>query len=224
MLEPRQATAEDAITRSQWLAGHVAEWRELVAIIQEHAGLIVLASEPLSGTSMLLDAALIESREPHVHVDARMCADMRDLAMGIAEAAVDVMASEALAWWQGSAPPTSADGLRLGRMLHDKGIGTDQLRAGTGQPATLLHRALDLTAELATGHVVLAIDHLGAKLACIRENLGGEILDALRSGRQRNQDLGLVLVDQPRGPIVRALHDGNHPMYLAGATQRVTRP
>jgi hypothetical protein len=224
MVEPRQATAEDAITETRLLAGHVAERRELAVSIQEHLGLIVLAADPLSGTSTLLEAGLRQSGEQYVRVDARRCADMRDLAMAIADAAVGVLAPEALAWWQGSAPPASADGLRLGQMLQDKGIAADGLLAGTGQSTVLLRRALDLTAGLASGHVELAIDHLGAMLASMRENPGREILDALRSGRQRNQDLGLVLIDQPRGRIVRALHDRNHPMYRAGATQRIARP
>jgi hypothetical protein len=157
-------------------------------------------------------------------VDARLCADTRDLATAIADAAIGAIAPEALAWWQGLAPSASASGLRLGRMLHDKGIGTDELRTGTEQVPVFLSRALDLAAELAAGHVVLAVDHLGTMLSNIRSGPAREILDTLRSGLQRNRDLALVLVDQSHGPIVRALHDRGHPLYLAGATQRITRP
>jgi hypothetical protein len=223
MLEPLRSAADGATAESQPLAGLVAEWRELVASVEEHVGLTVLAADPLSGSSLLLDAALAESGEQNACVDARPCADMRDLAMAIADAAVGAMATEALAWWQGSAPPASADGLRLDRMLHDKGIGTDELRTGTGHPPVLLRRALDLTAELATGHVVLAVDHLGTMLSNIRDGPAREILDALRSGLQGNRDLALVLVDQSQGPIVRALHDPDHPLYLAGETQHLVR-
>lgn len=224
MVEVWRTAAEDPIAESQWLAGHVAEWRELVESVRAHVGLIVLAADPLSGTSRLLDAALRESDERHIHVDVRLCADTRDLATAIADAAVAAMAPEALAWWQGLGPPASTGGRRLGRMLHDKGIGTDELRAGTGQVPVLLSRALDLAAELAAGDAVLAVDHLGTMLSNIRSGPAREILDTLRSGLQRNRDLALVLVDQPHGPIVRALHDRGHPLFLAGATQRITRP
>lgn len=223
MVEVWRTAAEDPIAESQWLAGHIAEWRELIASVREHVGLIVLAADPLSGTSRLLDAALRESGERRIRVDVRLCADARDLATAIADAAVAAMAPEAVAWWQGLGPPASAGGLRLGRMLHDKGIGTDELRTGTGQVPVLLSRALDLAAELAAGDAVLAVDHLGAMLSNIRSGPAREILNTLRSGLQRNRDLSLVLVDQPHGPIVRALHDRGHPLYLAGAIQRIMR-
>jgi hypothetical protein len=224
MADPARSATEDATAESHSVAGHVAEWEELVASVQEHVGLTVLAADPLSGASLLLNAALRDSGERHVRVDARVCADAGDLAVAIADAAVGVIAGEALAWWQGLAPPASANGLRLGRQLYDHGIDTEELRNGKGQAPVLLRRALDLAAELAAGHVVLAVDHLGTMLSNIRSGPAREILDALRSGLQRNRDLALVLVDQPHGPIVRALHDRGHPLYLAGATQRITRP
>jgi hypothetical protein len=51
-----------------------------------------------------------------------------------------------------------------------------------------------------------------------------EILDALRAAGQREGRLGLVLVDQPQGPITRALGDPGHPLYRAGQRLRLTRP
>jgi hypothetical protein len=210
MVDPERSAAEDASTDGRPLAGHVAEWEELVAGLHEHVGLTVLAADPLSGTSLLLDVALKQSGERHVLVDARVCGGARDIAMAIADAAVGAMAREALAWWQGVGPPGSAGGLRLRRMLRDNGIDSEDLRNGTGQAPVLVRRALDLAAELATGHVVLAVDHLGSMLSNIREGPAREILDALRSGLQRNRDLALVLVDQPHGPIVRALRDRHH--------------
>lgn len=208
----------------QLLTGHVAEWGELLASLQEHVGLTVLVADPLSGASLVLPAALEASGEEHVLVDGRVCADARDLAMAIADAAVGALAPDALAWWQGAAPPSSTAGLRLRRRLHDKGIETEELRLGTGQAPVLLRLALDLTANIATGHVVLAIDHLGTMLSNIRGGPAREILDALRSARQSNSELGLVLVDQPHGPIGHALRDPTHPLYHAGETQGLTRP
>jgi hypothetical protein len=109
-------------------------------------------------------------------------------------------------------------------MLHDSGIETEALRVGKGQGAVLLRRALDLAANLASGHVTLAIDHLGPMLSNIRGAPAREILDALRSARQGNSGLELVVVDQPHGPISRALGDPEHPMYRAGERLHLTRP
>src|SRR5579884_445100 len=221
---PPKPTTEQTIPDGQLLTGHVAEWGELLASLQEHVGLTVLVADPLSGTSLMLHAALEESGEQFALVDARVCADSRDLAMAIADAAVGAIAPEALAWWQGAAPPAITAGLRLRRSLHDRGIETEELRVGKGDGPVLLRRALDLTANLTTGHVVIAIDHLGAMLSNVRGGHALEILDALRAASQRSSDLALVLVDQPHGPISQALGDPRHPMYRAGETQRVTRP
>jgi hypothetical protein len=61
-------------------------------------------------------------------------------------------------------------------------------------------------------------------LANIRAAAAREILDVLRSARQRNKHVDLVLVDQPQGLITEALGDRGHPMYRAGERLRVTRP
>jgi hypothetical protein len=220
---PRKA-ANKSIPDGQLLTGHVAEWGELLASLQEHLALTVLVADPLSGSSLLLDAALKASGERFVLVDARACPDLRDLAMAIADAAVGAMTPEALAWWQGAAPPASTAGLRLRRRLHDRGIETEELRAGNGNGSVLMRRALELTANLTTGRLVVAIDHLGVMLSNVRGGHALEILDTLRAASQRHGDLGLVLVDQPHGPISQALRDRRHPMYRAGETQRVTRP
>jgi hypothetical protein len=87
-----------------------------------------------------------------------------------------------------------------------------------------LHEALQLTAALAQGPVVLAIDHVGNMLANLRGTAGREILGVLRAARQQTSDLDLVLVDQPQGPIGEALSDAQHPMYRAGERLRIRRP
>jgi hypothetical protein len=221
---PRRAVTEKRISDGQLLTGHVAEWGELRASLAEQIGLTVLVADPLSGASLLLQAALKESADKHVLVDARMCGDTRDLAMAIADAAIGAMAPEALGWWQGSAPPSSTAGLRLRRRLHESGIETEQLQSGKGDGAVLLRRALELTMELAAGYVPIAVDHLGVMLSNIRASAAREILDAFRTAGQREGRIGLVLVDQPHGPITGALGDPDHPLYRAGQRLRVTRP
>jgi hypothetical protein len=143
------------------LTGHVAEWGELLGVLLERRGLTVIVADPLSGTSALLAAALTEYAQPHVLVDARRCADALDLAMAIADGAVAALAPEASAWWSGTAPPRSTAGLRVWRSLTERGVDVDDLRHGGGRSSQRLGEALDLTAVLATGPVILAIDHLG---------------------------------------------------------------
>jgi hypothetical protein len=88
----------------------------------------------------------------------------------------------------------------------------------------VLRRALELTIELAAEYIPLAIDHLGVMLSNIRASAALEILDALRMAGQREGRLGLVLVDQPHGPITQALADPKHPLYRAGQRLSITRP
>lgn len=220
----RKAATGQTITDGQLLTGHVAEWSELLGSLQEQVGLTVLVADPLSGASLLLQAALKESAERFVAVDARVCGDARDLAMAIADATVGAIAPGALGWWQGSAPPSSTSGLRLRRRLHEIGIETEPLQSGQGDGGVLLRRALEMTTELAAGYVPLAIDHLGVMLSNIRASAAREILDTLRAAGQREGRIGLVLVDQPQGPITLALGDPEHPLYRAGQRLRITRP
>ena len=221
---PPDSKTPTKIPDGQLLTGHVAEWGELLTILAEQAGLTVIVADPLSGTSLLLQSALKENGQLHLLVDARVCADARDLALAIADRAIETVAPEALAWWQGFAPPASTAGLQLRRQLQASGIDTEHLQSGKGQGAVLLRRALELTAELTDGDAILAVDHLGVMLANTRENAAREILDALRAIGQRHSDLRLILVDQPHGRISQALDDPGHPMYRGGQRLRLTRP
>jgi hypothetical protein len=211
------------IPDGQLLTGHVAEWGELLGVLRERRGLTVLVADPLSGTSALLAAALMENARPHMLVDARRCADTLDLAMAIADTAVAALAPEASAWWLGHTPPSSTAGLRVWRSLSEEGIDVNNLRSGVGLGAERLHEALDLTAALATNPVILAIDHLGTMLANLRAKSAREILGELRAARQRASQLDLVLVDHPRGPVSDALGDSEHPLYRAGERLRLPR-
>jgi len=206
------------------LTGHVAEWGELLGLLEERRGLTVIVADPLSGTSELLGAALDESSPRSVRVDARRCADSLDLAMAIADGAIAALAPDANAWWTGAAPPNSTAGLRVSRALNEQGLDPRALRSGEGGGVQRLREALELTAALARGPVVLAIDHLGNMLANLRGTAGREILGVLRAARRQTSDLDLVLVDQPQGPISEALGDAQHPMYHAGERLRIRRP
>ncbi|MDQ3677892.1 MAG: hypothetical protein M3401_14035 [Actinomycetota bacterium] len=208
----------------QLLAGHTATWGELLERLKERRGLTVLVADPLSGTSALLAAALEHSGQRYVAVDARRCADTLDLAMAIADAAIGALAPEANAWWLGAAPPASTAGLRVWRALSDRGVNPDELREGEADGATRLDQALDIIAIFAPEAAVLAIDHLGSTLSNIRAGPAREILAALRAARQRHNNLDLILVDQPQGPISDALSDADHPLYRAGERLRVRRP
>ncbi len=208
----------------QLLTGHLAEFGELLGRLEERRGLTVLVSDPLSGTSGLLAAALEQTGQPYLAVDARRCADALDLATAIADAAIAALAPDASAWWLGAAPPSSTAGLRVWRTLSDHGVEPEGLRLGEGEGAARLDQALDLISALTTGPVVLAIDHIGHMLSNIRDAPAREILAILRMARQRDGSLDLVLVDQPQGPISGALSDTQHPMYRAGERVRLRRP
>jgi hypothetical protein len=70
----------------------------------------------------------------------------------------------------------------------------------------------------------LVIDHLGVMLANVRGATGREILASLRTARQQVNNLNVLLVDHPDGPITHALSDRQHPLYRAGERLRVLRP
>jgi len=221
---PSRAKPRQRISDGQLLTGHVAEWAELLTALDDRSGLTVIVADPLSGASLLLASALKEARVSHLLVDARTCADARDLALLIADAAIESASPAALPWWQGFGPSAGAVALRIMRQLRDAGIETQALRAGKGPGGVLLSRALDLAATLAAAPVLLAIDHLGVMVANTRERAALEILDSLRAGWQRHPELGLLLVDHRDGHISQGLSDATHPLYRAGSRVVVTRP
>jgi hypothetical protein len=213
-----------SIPDGQLLTGHVAEWGELLSVLDERRGLTVIVADPLSGTSALLAGALEESTPPSMLVDARRCANSLDLAMAIADGAITALAPDASAWWMGAAPPSSTAGLSVSRLLNRRRIDPQALRSGEGQNVSRLHEALELTTALTEGPITLAIDHLGYMLANFRGTPTREILGALRAARQQTSSLDLVLVDHPDGPISLALSDKQHPLYRAGERLRIRRP
>jgi hypothetical protein len=206
------------------LTGHVAEWGELLNVLQHRRGLTVVCADPWSGSSPLLAGALAESGGAHVLADARRCTDALDLAMTIADSAVASLTPDAYGWWVGDAPPNSAAGLRVWRSLSLQGVDLDGIRLGEGRGPDRLLEAVELVAALADGPGTLAIDHLGVMLANTRGAAGREILSLLRTGRQRHPELDLILVDQPTGVVSDALGDSRHPLYHAGERLRITRP
>lgn len=213
------------IPAGQLLTGHVAEWGGILEVLSERHGFIVVVSDPLSGTSSLLAEALTENDQPHLLVDARRCVDELDLAMAIGDAAISALAPEASDWWLGAAPPASTAGLRVWRSLSERGIDVSGLREGRGRGSHRLREALEVVSALASGAVVVAVDHLGIMLANLRRMRAREILGELRSARQHpaNQ-IDFVLVDHPHGPISEALGNTDHPLYLAAERLRITRP
>lgn len=216
--------AGQRIPDGQLLTGHVTEWGELLGLLQERRGLTVIVADPLSGTSGLLAGALGQSERPSVHVDARRCATPLDLAMAIADSAIAALSPDANAWWMGAASPSSAAGLRLSRALSERAIETEALRLGDGLGLTRLNEALELMAAISDGPATLAIDHLGYMLANLRGTTARETLGAFRTARQQTNDLDLLLVDHPEGPISQALSDPQHPLFRAGERLRIRRP
>ncbi len=206
------------------LIGHLAEWQELLLVLRERRGLTVIVGDPISGTSALLAAALVEATPRGIHVDARRCADALDLAIAIADASIAALAPDASAWWLGSAPPSNSAGLRLSRMLGSRGIDPQPLRSGEGEALARLREAVELTSAVTDEPITLAIDHLGYMLANMRGTAGRATLDVLRATRQHVHSLDLILVDHPQGAISRALGDPRHPLYHAGERLHIPRP
>jgi hypothetical protein len=194
------------------LTGRIAEYQELLDVLDQRPGLTVVSSDPWSGTSALLAAAIDELHGTRVLVDARSCSDSRDLAMAIADTTIAQLAPDAAAWWAQTAPPTSAAGLRLARTLHQRGVDFEDLRfkAGTETGGHHLADAIELLLALAEGDALLAIDHLGLMLSSLPDHETRELLADLRAARQRHLHLDLVLVEHPDGPSSRALEDRSH--------------
>jgi hypothetical protein len=207
------------------LTGRIAEYQELLDVLDQRPGLTVISSDPWSGTSALLAAAIDELHGTRVLVDARSCTDSHDLAMAIADTAIAQLAPDAAAWWAEAAPPASAAGLRLSRTLHQSGIDLEDLRpnAGTETGRHHLSDTIELLLALADDDALLAIDHLGLMLSSLPDHETRQLLGDLRAVRQRHPHLDLVLVEHPDGPNSKALEDRSHPLYHAGQLIRIRR-
>ncbi len=207
------------------LTGRIAEYQELLDVLDQRPGLTVVSSDPWSGTSALLAAVIDELHGTRVLVDARSCTDSRDLAMVIADTAIAQLAPDAAAWWAQATPPASAAGLRLSRTLHQRGIDLEDLRldVGKGTGKQSLSDAIELLLALADDDALLAIDHLGLMLSSLSDHETRQLLGDLRAARQRHPHLDLVLVEHPDGPGSKALEDGDHPLYHAGQFIRIRR-
>lgn len=207
------------------LTGRIAEYQELLDVLDQRPGLTVVSSDPWSGTSALLAAAIDELHGTRVLVDARSCTDSRDLAMVIADTAIAQLAPDAAAWWTEAAPPASAAGLRLSRTLHQRGLDLEDLRfdAGAETGKQSIPDAFELLLALADGDALLAIDHLGLMLSSLSDQETRQLLGDLRAARQRHPHLDLVLVEHPDGPSSKALEDNDHPLYHAGQFIRIRR-
>jgi hypothetical protein len=208
------------------LAGHLPECGELLGLLLEQPGLVVVAGDPLSGTSALVatvQSVLADEGGVYLRCDARSCLDSLDLARAIGDSVIHALAQEAEAWWLGEAAPASTAGLRLMRALNEQGTDLRDLQHGRGQGRQLLADALDMLAALAS-RPTLIVDHLGLLVASLDARQGGELLSELRAGRQRHPSLDLVLVEHRDGPIASALHDPGHPLFQAGEVVRIRRP
>lgn len=219
MPDPTLQTGSNA----EVLIGRLAEYQELLDTLGQRPGLTVIAADPLSGMSALLASVLEELHGSQVLADARSCADGLDLAMAVADAAVERLAPEAMAWWTRAAPPSSVAGLRLSRALSERGIDLEALRLGTGPAERRLPEALELLLALADGDAMLVIDHLGPMLSALPIEEARQLLDVLRAARQEHRGLDLVLVEYPDGPMASALADQGHPLYRAGQVMRLRR-
>lgn len=204
------------------LTGRVAEYGKLLDALAQRPGLLLLSADPWSGTSPMLRSALEDLDLPRVLVDARRCRDALDLAMAIADLAISTFAPEADAWWGNMRPPSDVAGLRLSRLLDAEGIDPQGLRLGDGPGLRRLREAFRLLMAL-TDQVVVAVDHIGPMLSALPERDAREVLGELRSIRQEFNQIDLVLVEYPEGPISAAFTDRDHPLYRAGARLRIRR-
>jgi hypothetical protein len=220
MPEPAQQAGNAEV-----LTGRIAEYQELLDVLNQRPGLTVISGDPWSGTSALLSTAIDGLHGTRVLVDARSYSDGRDLAMAISDAAIAQLAPDAAAWWAQAAPHASAAGLRLARTLHQSGIDLEAIRLKTGTEAGehQLSDAIELLLALADGDMLLAIDHLGLMLSSLSDHETRRLLGDMRAARQRHPHLDLVLVEHPDGPSSKALEDRGHPLYRAGQLLRIRR-
>lgn len=204
------------------LTGHLSEYGELLDLLAERPGLVVVAADPWSGTTALLAAAFEALEGSYVRCDARPCSDSLDLAMAIADRAVASLAPGAAGWWMGLAPTASGEGLRLSRAVSSAGLDIQALQDGAGPGLRLLSDAVDLLASL-DPEAALVIDHLGLMLSAMSPKDARELLAALRAARQRHPNLDLILVEHSDGSMSRALADRDHPMFRAGQLLPIRR-
>ena len=68
---------------AELLTGRVAEYGALLDALAERPGLLVVTSDPSSGTSPMLQSALDDLEQPAIRVDARRCRNALDLAMAL---------------------------------------------------------------------------------------------------------------------------------------------
>jgi hypothetical protein len=201
----------------------MSEHQELAVRLAEHPDLLVIESDPLSGTSVLLAHALEDADRPTVGVDARIAGDALDLAMAIATAGVTRLAPQAASWWNGVSI-FDVEGLRLSRTLSHRGIDLDQLRLGAGTGVEQLRHALELVADLCEGAGLLAIDHLDDLLERLGASAARAVLGVLRAEHQRTGSVQQLLVGRTGGRLASALRDPDHPLYHAGSILQFRRP
>lgn len=220
-------TADPQAPAARWLIGRLGEHRDLVARLQAEPPLLVIESDPLSGTSALLALTVRDLDTPRLTVDARTADSALDLAQQIATGAVSAFEPEAAAWWNGSSQVLDTPALRLEHRLAQAAIPADALRsaqASTGE--TELRHALELAVLLADGNpVLIAVDHLDALLHRVDEPTSRRILGILRAELQRpGSQLRLLLVGYCAGRLASAIKDPSHPLYQAGSIVAARRP
>jgi hypothetical protein len=201
----------------------MSEHQELAIRLAEHPDLLVIESDPLSGTSVLLAIALEDADLPTVPVDARVAGSALDLAMAIATAGVTRLAPQAASWWNGIGA-VDVEGLRLSRELSNRDIDLDELRFGSGAGVEQLRDALELVAELSEGKGLLAIDHLDDLLERLSARDARALLGVLRAEHQRSGSVRQLLVGRVDGRLASALRDPEHPLYRAGDIVQFRRP
>lgn len=217
-------TAESPASPSaHWRIGLKSQYQELMLRMAEQPDLLVIESDPLSGTSILLAQALKDVEQPIISVDARVLGTALDLAMAIATVGITQLAPQAASWWNG-AGTFDVEGLRLSRTLADRGIDLDELRVGSGAGAEQLRHALELVAELGNGAGLLAIDHLDDLLERLSARTARTVLGVLRAEHQRAGSLQQLLAGRTDGRLASALRDPDHPLYRAGDIVRLRRP
>jgi hypothetical protein len=213
----------DSSVGARCLIGLMAEHRELLIRLDERPALLVIESDPLSGTSGLLGQALEDVPTPVVAVDARAIGDITDLAMAVAAAAVTRLAPQAASWWN-SDSTFDAEGLRLSRKLGLAGVDLDGLRVGGGSGIEQLRHALELVAELSGGQALLTIDHLDDLLERLSAPAARMVLGTLRAEHQREGSAQQLLIGRLAGRLTSALRDPQHPLYRAGDILQIRRP
>lgn len=209
---------------AQALTGRLVEHADLLRRIAEKSGLTVIAADPWSGTSALLE--LISQDTPQlVLVDARRAADTLDLAMTIADTAVAKLEPDAYTAWSSSDLYESAPGRALSRKVGDRDVDIEEVHGGGGPPLRRLRDAFEVADALApSGGPVVVLDHLGVMLAAQPKAERRNLVSELRSIWQAHDSLDLMLVEHAGvGELSDALREPEHPLYHAGQRLRIRR-